>query len=231
MEAEMAYRIAVEDMEQNHWVAWALDLPGCFSAARTQEEAVIMAPTSISQYLTWLKNHGYRDLPRQDRIEIEVVEEFKSYVSDGMYVINAFFEDDKRPLQEEEVEFGIWLLDRTREDLGDVVETISTEKLNKSIPGEVQGSILGIIEHLAWSEWWYLDRIGLAFERSRMPTDPLMMVRAIRKHTLDQLAQLIDIDQITPSRGEYWSPRKVLRRTIWHERDHTNHIAKLRTYI
>jgi predicted RNase H-like HicB family nuclease len=227
----MAYRIAVEDMEQNHWVAWALDLPGCFSAARTQEEAVIMAPTSISQYFTWLKNHGYRELPRLDRIEIEVVEQFKSYVSDGMYVINAFFEDDKRPLQAEEVKFGIWLLDRTREDLEDVINNISMEKLKKSIPGEVQGSIMGIIEHIAWSEWWYLDRIGVAFDRDRMPSDPLMMVRAIRQHTKEILEQLIEVEKITPSRGEYWSPRKVFRRTIWHERDHTNHIAKLRTYI
>ena len=123
------------------------------------------------------------------------------------------------------------MLDRTREDLGDVINTISMEKLKKSIPGEVQGSIMGIIEHIAWSEWWYLDRIGLAFDRNSMPSDPLMMVRAIRQHTKEILEALIEVERITPSRGEYWSPRKVLRRTIWHERDHTNHIAKLRTYI
>jgi ferritin len=28
--------------------------------------------------------------------------------------------------------------------------------------------------------------------------------------------------------GEFWSPRKVLRRALWHERDHTEHIRKLR---
>lgn len=27
--------------------------------------------------------------------------------------------------------------------------------------------------------------------------------------------------------GEFWSPRKLLRRAIWHERDHTNHILQL----
>jgi hypothetical protein len=27
--------------------------------------------------------------------------------------------------------------------------------------------------------------------------------------------------------GEFWSPRKVLRRAIWHERDHTAHSKKL----
>jgi hypothetical protein len=27
--------------------------------------------------------------------------------------------------------------------------------------------------------------------------------------------------------GEFWSPRKLLRRAVWHERDHTEHIRKL----
>lgn len=27
--------------------------------------------------------------------------------------------------------------------------------------------------------------------------------------------------------GEFWSPRKMLRRAVWHERDHTFHIDKL----
>jgi hypothetical protein len=27
--------------------------------------------------------------------------------------------------------------------------------------------------------------------------------------------------------GEFWSPRKLLRRAVWHERDHTGHIRKL----
>jgi hypothetical protein len=29
------------------------------------------------------------------------------------------------------------------------------------------------------------------------------------------------------SKGELWSPRKLLRRAIWHERDHTEHILKI----
>jgi len=28
--------------------------------------------------------------------------------------------------------------------------------------------------------------------------------------------------------GEVWSARKVLRRSLWHERDHTQHILQLR---
>jgi hypothetical protein len=31
--------------------------------------------------------------------------------------------------------------------------------------------------------------------------------------------------------GETWSARKVLRRSLWHRRDHTAHIAKLRARL
>ncbi len=27
----MRHRIAVEEMEPNHWIAWVLELPGCYS--------------------------------------------------------------------------------------------------------------------------------------------------------------------------------------------------------
>ncbi len=35
------------------------------------------------------------------------------------------------------------------------------------------------------------------------------------------------VNQVAGLDGELWSPRKVLRRTLWHERDHTGHIRKL----
>jgi hypothetical protein len=38
---------------------------------------------------------------------------------------------------------------------------------------------------------------------------------------------LQDSKQVVGADGEFWSPRKVLRRTLWHERDHTEHLRKL----
>ena len=35
--------------------------------------------------------------------------------------------------------------------------------------------------------------------------------------------------RITEDRDELWSSRKVLRRALWHERDHTQHIRQLLT--
>lgn len=35
----MRIRLAVEDIEPNHWVAWALDLPACYSSTATASAA------------------------------------------------------------------------------------------------------------------------------------------------------------------------------------------------
>jgi hypothetical protein len=39
--------------------------------------------------------------------------------------------------------------------------------------------------------------------------------------TLEGMKQVFGVD------GEFWSPRKVLRRALWHEKDHVEHICKL----
>jgi predicted RNase H-like HicB family nuclease/uncharacterized damage-inducible protein DinB len=227
----MLIRFGVEEIEQNHWVAWALNLPGCFSSARTQEEALIMAPTAVAQYLTWLKNHGHRQIPRRENIEVEVVATFRSYVRSGMYVVNAFFEADRKALTADEIQFALWLVERTREDLMEVVDRVPPEKLQQPIASEVQGSIQGILEHLAWSEWSYFDRLGLAFDRDEMPAEPFQMLDRVRSHSRQQLPALEAKALVVNVRGEDWSPRKVLRWMAWHERDHTSHIAKLMSYI
>ena len=46
----MHIRLAVEDIEPNHWIAWALDLPACYSSARTMADAITHAPKKIAEY-------------------------------------------------------------------------------------------------------------------------------------------------------------------------------------
>lgn len=223
--------MAVEDIEPNHWVVWGLDLPGFFCKSRSQEEAIALAPTELSRYFVWLRNHGYRNIPRQNHFEIEIVESFHSYVSNGMYIVNAFFEDDLRPLQEPEVEFCLWLLDRTREDLITSVNQIPADRHSNAVPGEIHVSVLGILEHLAWTEWWTFERLNLARPRDEMPTEPYELMDEVRAQTKALLPELVGKELVVEKEKERWSPRKTLRRILWHERDHTQHINKLGTYI
>jgi len=223
------YRAALEDIEPDHYVCWVLDLPGCYSSARDQEGAIALAPSRITDYCSWIRRHSPA-LPAVDGpFEIELVEEFNAYAceEDPEYLVNAFFEDDRRPLTYWEVETGLRLLDWSRQDLLKVLEELTPEQLTKPIEGEVRGSTMGILEHVCGAENWYFYQFDLSVDWSTLPDDIEGRLAAIRANTRTQLVNLIGEDRTAESCGERWSARKILRRTLWHERAHTEQVARL----
>ncbi len=225
----MRYRLAVEDMEPNHWIAWVLDLPACFSSAQTQTDAVAHAPKHIAEYYSWLSSHDSSLPVINEPIEVEVVDTFHSFASgeDPEYFVNAFFEDDRRPLNYWDIEVALRLLQWTRQDLLKVMQPITQEQFSKLIVGELRGSIAGLLKHVAGAENWYFDQLDLGLNRAQLPDDPLDMLKVVRANTRAHLVKLIVDERITKERDELWSARKVVRRTLWHERDHIQHIAQL----
>lgn len=223
----MKQQVGVEDIERDHWVAWVFDLMGCYTSARTKQEAIALLPTGIATHYSWLEQHGFEfDHTRED-IEFDIVESFKSYELEDGYRVNAFFEDDERRLSNPEVQNAQEILAITRDELLGLVRGCTQDELNRENDQAAGGSIAKTIEHIAWAEWWYLDRLDLAFERERMPADPLEMVAQVRSDFLDKLLIFPNVDRITTLNQERWSVRKVLRRAVWHERDHTQQIRAL----
>jgi predicted RNase H-like HicB family nuclease/uncharacterized damage-inducible protein DinB len=229
----MRYRMAIEDIEPNHWVAWVLDLPGCFSSAQTQADAVARAPERITAYYSWLGSHDSSLPVIAGPVEIEIAETFRSFTSkqDSEYLVNAFFEDDRRPPHYWDVVVALRLLHWTRQDLLHVIQSLTQEQLHQPIAGQVSGSIAGVLRHVAGAENWYFGQLGLELDRAQLPADSLEMLSAVRANTYVQLPKLVGNEQITESCDELWSARKVIRRTLWHERDHTQHIAHLVTQL
>ena len=114
-----------------------------------------------------------------------------------------------------------------REELLAGLATLDPEILEKDFPGQ-RWNILGIARHVANAELWYLTRLNLTSLKIKdLPTEP--------QSRLNQTAELID--NIFPGfrdkvnvigcEGEFWSYRKILRRTLWHQRDHIEHIKEL----
>ncbi len=223
----MLYHLGVEDMEPNHWIAYVFELPACYSSAQTRAEAIGRASAAIADHLTWLSQRGRAPLACDTKVEVAVAEDFRSYTSEGDYIVNAFFADDRRPLARADIEEASWLLHQTRRDLLALVQQISTERLTQPIAGEARGSIAGILDHIAWAEWWYFDRLNLSFARNEMPADPFAKLEKVRAQTMTRLSELIGNERVVEKSGEQWSARKVLRRALWHERDHTQQIAPL----
>ncbi len=142
------------------------------------------------------------------------------------YEVNAWFLHDWKPLTKEEIGRGFKMLSWSREDLLETVNDLSPEDLKLRYPQE-RWSIAGILKHVGGAEWWYLDRLGLAFPRKEVPIDPFERLQKVRDQLVKVLPDLTDSRQVVGMDGEFWSPRKMLRRALWHERDHTEHINKL----
>lgn len=225
----MRIRLAVEDMEPNHWVAWALDLPACYSSGKTAEIAISHAPQKIAEHFTWLLNHDKLSLVVNEQIEVQLVETFHSFASkeSSDYLVNAFFQDDRRPLGYWDVKNSLRLLDWARQDMLVVLKSARQSQLTRVLPGEPNGSIAGILEHIAATENWYLNQLDYGLKSSQLPGDPFEKLAIVRANTREKLVHLIGAEQLTKNYDELWSARKVLRRTLWHERDHFQHIIKL----
>ena len=59
-------------------------------------------------------------------------------------------------------------------------------------------------------------------------SDTLGRVLLVRQHLLDVLPELIGDERVTEWNGELWSPRKLVRRALWHELLHARDIKRIR---
>jgi uncharacterized damage-inducible protein DinB len=168
---------------------------------------------------------GQIELVLAESWDVYFIDEHFNLAADG-YEVDAWFLDDWKPLTVEDVERAALLLAWSRVDLLEAVYGLSSKSLNAQHPGE-RWSILGILEHIDGGEQWYLDRLGLASPQS-MSMDPIECLTETRAQLVDALPGLVGSTQVVGVEGEFWSPRKLLRRAVWHERDHTAHILKLR---
>jgi len=230
----MIFRVGVENNNEGRSLAWALEHPGCFAYGKNANAAALNIETALQTYATWILKHEPSTWLNFEEVEVEVEEAWEDYqINDDFdkverdgYSVEAFFRHDWKPLTTVEIQHGLKMLTWTREDLLETVAGLSAEKLNQTYWGE-RWSISGILGHVGGAEWWYLDRLGLAFSRKQVPEDPIARLEKVRAFFRAALPNMEGSKQVIGIDGEFWSPRKVLRRALWHERDHIEHIRKL----
>ncbi len=237
-------------------MAWALDYPGCFVTGKDGSEAILNMPRAFLQYCDWTVKHSAGSwLADVGDFDLRLVETFECYsinkdferiethpdqpIAAGHlaslpvpppskpYEVSAFFLHDWKPLTEEDVRRGMKLSEWSRADLLGIISGLTPEQRAQAHPGE-RWPIDGILNHVGGAEWWYMDNIGMAgLERSELSNVPDERLAQVRVRFRELLPQLVGVHRVVGQNGELWSPRKVLRRALWHERDHTGHILKL----
>jgi len=232
----MIFRIGIENSNDDRTIAWALDHPGCFAYGQDSEEAQRNFPQAAQDYAAWIAQHAESWL--DDKVEVIVEEVFDAYFINPSFervergrdtrMVESFFVHDWKPLIPHEIERALKLLAWSRVDLLSVVEGLTAEKLAQTYPNE-RWPIHGILRHIGGAEWWYQERIGYPFpeNENNLPSDPFKRLEVVRDHFTSLLPNLDGVSKVIGVEGEIWSPRKALRRALWHERDHTEHIRKL----
>jgi hypothetical protein len=231
----MIFNVGLENGLDGRSLAWVLDYPGCFAYGEDGPSAVINVPRAFLDYRSWISKHTpdswLKDLADFDVRLVEVYEVFHfdehyNQVKDGNS-IESWFRNDWKPLTALEVRRGLQLLEWARQDLLFVVEDLSDAQLNEKRPEE-RWSINGILRHVGGAEWFYMDCLGLAgMNRGQLPDEPRARLELVRARLNQVLPDLAGTERVLGIDGEFWSPRKMLRRALWHEMDHIDHIKKL----
>jgi hypothetical protein len=230
------FKIGLENNTEGRSQAWVLGHPGCFAYGVNGDEALIAVPKAIQAYGKWISSHtpdswlseadlAQREYRLEETWECYSINEDYEVVQDG-YEVNAWFRHDWLPLKGIDIQHGLLLLSWGRQELLKTVSDLSEEILNRTYPQE-RWSIAGILKHIAGAEWWYLDRLGLAFAREDVPDDPFDRLEKVRSYLVEILPGLAGSTRVVGISGEFWNPRKLLRRAVWHEYDHIDHIRKL----
>jgi hypothetical protein len=230
----MRIRVGLDNkFEGNRSIAWALDFPGAFSYGNDGSEALMNLPQRLIHFAAWANRHAGAERIALGDFDVRLEETWESYnvprgwnAAKGDVEISAWFRDDWRPLDRAEAMSGVEMLTWSRADLLKIVTDLETTKMDEQREGE-RWSIRGILAHVATAEWWYLDRFGLIGARNALSKDPYERLAAVRQKLVEALPEMAGVEKVFGLEGELWSPRKLLRRALWHELDHIGHIAHL----
>ena len=232
----MQIRIGLENNIEGRTLAWALDYHGCFAYGADEAEALICLPRELLRYEIWIKDHTPNSWVDFEDLDMRVVERYDTFrigddyrpaAAGAGYEINAWFRDDWRPLSVEEIEQALKIFQWQRDELLAGLSTLDPDLLTKEHPGQ-RWNILGIARHIANAELWYLSRLGLT-SLSHKDLNPETEARLAQTAELVQqhFPAFADQVEVRGIDGEFWSYRKIIRRTLWHQRDHIEHIKEL----
>lgn len=197
--------------------AWALDLPGCFATGPDEAAALAALPAALDRYLP-IADAAAAGPPPRPTGSIEVVERFQGSWH-GTYEVSASFAADADPVTEGDVAFAQAMLATTRTRLLE-----AAGRARRWHAGE--RSVSEVLHHVANAEWFYASRVEVDPETVRAlglggEADPEKRLGLVRAWALERIAALPALGALERAHsGERWTPRKVIRRYIYHELDH-----------
>jgi predicted RNase H-like HicB family nuclease len=216
----MHFNALVEDWPGES-VAYFRELPGCFSSARTYEEAVKVAPQAISDFLRWSKENDLVLIGEYDG-EVDVV------VTERLVAVNdqtgPLFKADLPPPGDAEIDNALNVAAVARAALLELYDEVPV-KLRDRSPSPGGWSLTQHLQHIFECEGWYISRLTehpTATSSNALPPDVAM---ALFENAMDDELILRGLtpelrERVFTHEGEDWTAAKVLRRMTSHLREH-----------
>lgn len=234
----MKTQVFLEVGADGRTMAHVLHLPGCSVAAKTREGALDAVPTAVQACLGWLRAHGEDAAGETEEMEVEVAEESRGSGPFDPGDSAALFGPDRKPLLRGELDRLFRLMEYSRDDLLALIVDLPQQVLcEEYTPG---WSVEGILRHIGGAEIWYVTRIDQdwqlpGYEEHREKDTALAWLEWTRKSAVRRLGALSAHERsqvFRPSRytdhpDELWTARKVFRRFLEHEREHTAQIEAI----
>jgi predicted RNase H-like HicB family nuclease/uncharacterized damage-inducible protein DinB len=221
------YRVCLEVGEDGTCLAHVPELMGCSAAGRTREDALENLRRAIGEHLVWLANHREVAPPSAEsgEVEIEVVEEV---ATTGSYPRKpgepaAFFAADGEALSHHDLQTAVRLMAHARGDLLDFLRDVPDSLLHWR-PNLDEPSIAELLVGVAHAEAGYLACLDEKSERHPFPL--LSSIRSWAYHRMSRMTEA-ELSRLTTHHEEKWSTRKVLRRLLEQEREHTAYVHSL----
>jgi hypothetical protein len=226
----IAYDTCLEMQLGGSVVALVPDLPGCFAVGADEAQALARLRMAVPDYFHWLSMQD-ADTPTMSGEVEPIVRERFTVTQHGLHQVRAFFAADAQPVEDDDLDWGLALMSYAHQDLARVVQPLNDAALDWT-PGPPQRSIRQIVEHVAQTEAWLstrLDNQPHVRLVEQLPGSLLDRCNAAHEHTMWRLSRATPDKRavITEHNGERWSMRKIIRRSITHERMHTEEIAIL----
>jgi len=220
----MPYAVYLQYKRTGHSMAHVLDLPGCIAQGATPDECLARVPASMARYLDWLRRCGEPAPPQDEPIAIEVVERNPSTIHTGLI---GFYAAERVPVTDAEIARFLRLMSHSRQRLLRLVQDVTPAML-ASKPRRAAWTLEEVLRHVANAERWYLTRLWGRKVRSFPPQpDVFQRLAIVRAEAVRRLSSLSARDRarIVTRDDELWSARKVFRRFLEHEAEHTEEIA------
>lgn len=233
----MQVRIGLENnTEEGRFLAYALDYPGAFAYGEDEAEALIRLPKVLLEYDKWIRDHTSDSWLLFKDLDFRVEERFTTFNIDENYHLvpagqgyqtHAWFLDDWQPLTADEIEHAMKIFHWQRDELIAGISTLRDDLLEKQFPDQ-RLNINGIVKHVANAELWILSRLDLTtLSRNDLAEEPVARLHQLTEQIDHIFPTFEGIVRVSGIEGEFWSYRKVVRRTLWHQRDHIDHIKQL----